>query len=57
MKVDDDYPFMSLQPAVEIVTHWRNEASIEQLGENQDVNWKPDSTMIVIRVCFLQYIS
>lgn len=42
-----------MQPSVEIVCHWRSNKSIEQLGRNTTVHWKPDSTAIVIKVSSL----
>ena len=38
------------RPSVEIVCHWRSNKSIDQLGHNFAVHWKPDSTAIVIKV-------
>ncbi|RWS07678.1 RIC1-like protein [Dinothrombium tinctorium] len=36
------------KPSVKIVSHSRNEDSLEMLGENVFGTWRPDSTMIVI---------
>ncbi|KAK4337183.1 hypothetical protein RND71_044009 [Anisodus tanguticus] len=38
-----------LKPAVEIVSHFRNELSLKNFGFNQNVTWKPDSSMIIIQ--------
>lgn len=47
-----------LQPCVPIVFHRRSPESLEKLGTNLLVEWKPDSSMIVIAVIssILQYL-
>lgn len=37
------------KPSVEIVSHCRHQQSLRQLGQNETVHWKPDSTMIVVK--------
>ncbi|KAI1280639.1 Guanine nucleotide exchange factor subunit RIC1 [Halotydeus destructor] len=37
------------KPPIEIVNHSRNKGSLETLGHNICVNWKPDSTVLVIQ--------
>lgn len=40
------------QPTVPIVYHRRNEESLQRLGVNVGVEWKPDSSMLCISVTY-----
>ena len=40
----------ALQPCVPIVFHKRSIESIQKLGSNVIVEWKPDSSMLVVAV-------
>lgn len=44
---------LSFQPTVPIVYHKRSAESLQRLGVNVGVEWKPDSSMICISVCLV----
>ena len=44
-----------LQPCLPIVMYKRSQESVEDIGTNELVQWKPDSSMLVVAVSKLVY--
>jgi hypothetical protein len=42
-----------VKPCVPIISHRRSTSSVDQLGKNVLVQWKPDSSMLVVVVSFI----
>lgn len=55
VKLKPVYHFIYFQPTVPIVFHRRNEESLERLGLNVGVEWKPDSSMLCISVIMVTH--
>lgn len=52
MTTDDNSFILSvlLQPCLPVTLHRRSHESVEDIGMNESVQWKPDSTMLVVAV-------